>query len=384
MGSPVAIMKLLALTLLVAVATAVPSQQWRKADPLFEHSLTTRNMFSNPLHTVFGVQAKKVLEESRQAILGKSYAPRQPYKGKRPEDCSLENMPSGDKIINGMEAADNQFPWVVYLRCNNPGWACTASMISDTWVLTAAHCVDGCTEWTVQAGSNLINGQDDSRVTIDTTVGIRHPGFNFITLHDDVAVIQLPEPVPLSDTIRVGCLPGQSQLDDQFEDDLMTLTGWGITCDNGCGQPNNMNFAKDRPIMPNDRCKQLFNNVNEGMICIDTDADTEVGENVGVCSGDSGGPLNLQEGPGQYMTSAWPPSCRARAASPRSSPTCTPGSPTTWTGSARTPASPSSPDLTRHHFTFPIRHLSKNTKLHPQRASVRLCDFQMLKMSCTI
>merc|ERR1719439_34468 len=78
--------------------------------------------------------------------------------------------------------------------------------------------------------------------------------------------------------------------------------GRGITCDNGCGQPNNMNFAKDRPIMPNDRCKQLFNNVNEGMICIDTDADTEVGENVGVCSGDSGGPLNLQEEPGQYMT----------------------------------------------------------------------------------
>ena len=52
--------------------------------------------------------------------------------------------------------------------------------------------------------------------------------------------------VSSTDTIRVGCLPGQSQLDDQFEDDLMTLTGWGITCDNGCGQPNNMNFAKDR------------------------------------------------------------------------------------------------------------------------------------------
>ena len=54
--------------------------------------------------------------------------------------------------------------------------------------------------------------------------------------------------------------------------------------------------------MPNDQCQQLFGNVNDGMICIDTDADTEVGENVGVCSGDSGGPLNVQEGPGQYMT----------------------------------------------------------------------------------
>merc|ERR1712037_806827 len=101
--------KLLALTLLVVGASAVPSQQWRKADPLFEHSLTTRNMFSNPLHTVFGVQAKKVLEESRQAILGKSYAPRQPYTGKRPEDCSMENMPSSDKNI-GVCSGDSGGP----------------------------------------------------------------------------------------------------------------------------------------------------------------------------------------------------------------------------------------------------------------------------------
>ena len=107
----------------------MPSQQWRKADPLFEHSLTTRNMFSNPLHTVFGVQAKKVLEESRQVILGKSFAPRPPHKGKRPKDCSLENMPDLNSlntstnlnkfVINGREAADNQFPWVVYIRCDN-------------------------------------------------------------------------------------------------------------------------------------------------------------------------------------------------------------------------------------------------------------------------
>merc|ERR1712110_1044165 len=101
MGSPVANMKLLALALLVVGASAVPSQQWRKADPLFEHSLTTRNMFSNPLHTVFGVQAKKVLEESRQAILGKSYAPRQPYKGRRPTTSSPGSSTSGATTPDG-------------------------------------------------------------------------------------------------------------------------------------------------------------------------------------------------------------------------------------------------------------------------------------------
>ena len=54
--------------------------------------------------------------------------------------------------------------------------------------------------------------------------------------------------------------------------------------------------------MPNHLCKELFSNVNDGMICIDTDADTRQGQNIGICNGDSGGPLNLQEGPGQYMT----------------------------------------------------------------------------------
>jgi len=305
-------MKLLALTLLVAVASAVPSQQWRKADPLFEHSLTTRNMFSNPLHTVFGVQAKKVLEESRQAILGKSYGPRPPHKGRRPKDCSLENMPGrtstafisdpNPTVIGGREAADNQFPWVVFIRCNRPQQTiCTASLISDSWVLTAAHCVDGCSEFTVQAGSNMINGRDDSRVAINTRVAFPHPEYDSNKLINDIAVIWLPRPAPLSDTIRVGCLPGRSQLNDKFEDDLMTLTGWGLTCD-GCRTPNNMHFVANRPVMPNHRCKRLFRDINAGMICIDTDANTRWGENQGICNGDSGGPLNLQEGRGQYVT----------------------------------------------------------------------------------
>merc|ERR1719208_665458 len=282
---------------------AEPSQQWRKADPPLEHSFTTRNKFANPLHTVFGVKAKKVLEESRQAILGKSYVPRPPYKGRRPRDCSLENFSDRSEfVIGGREAADNQFPWVVLIRCNFPqGSLCTASLISDRWVLTAAHCVDGCLEFTVQAGSNMLNGRDDSRVMIDTTVAIPHPEYDSVNFLNDIAVIWLPWPAPLSDTIRVGCLPGRSQLDDQFEDDLVTLTGWGLTCE-GCRTPNNMNFAKDRPVMPNNLCKQIWGSIDNGMICIDTDADTRRGENIGICSGDSGGPLNLQEGRGRYVT----------------------------------------------------------------------------------
>jgi hypothetical protein len=31
--------------------------KWRKADPLFEHQLKTRNLFANPINTVFNTHS---------------------------------------------------------------------------------------------------------------------------------------------------------------------------------------------------------------------------------------------------------------------------------------------------------------------------------------
>jgi len=53
--------------------------------------------------------------------------------------CGIENK-SG-KIVGGTEASPNQFPWLAGLEA--PGWFCSSSIISEEWILTAAHCVDG-------------------------------------------------------------------------------------------------------------------------------------------------------------------------------------------------------------------------------------------------
>lgn len=45
------------------------------------------------------------------------------------------------KIIDGMETGINQYPWVVSMQLQGNHF-CGASLISDQWVLTAAHCVD--------------------------------------------------------------------------------------------------------------------------------------------------------------------------------------------------------------------------------------------------
>lgn len=211
--------------------------------------------------------------------------------------CGLENTNS-QKIVGGQEAKPNQFPWLVALFANS--WFCSASLLSEEWVLTAAHCVDGASRWEIYAGTHDLSLNDEPhRVVVATTEHVIHPDWNPNTLSNDIALIKLPKTIEFSDEfIRPSCLPSYSDAENNFAGEQVTATGWGKLSDDSFSKSDRLNFAKNLPVLTNEACDAAYGGglINNGHICIDSKGGH------GVCNGDSGGPLNYEQTTGKYIT----------------------------------------------------------------------------------
>jgi secreted trypsin-like serine protease len=61
-----------------------------------------------------------------------------------PKKCGIRNGTEKTRIIGGTYAKNDEFPWQVLLKGSSgwqTKWSCGGSLISDQWILTAAHCL---------------------------------------------------------------------------------------------------------------------------------------------------------------------------------------------------------------------------------------------------
>lgn len=119
--------------------------------------------------------------------------------------CSV-NPVSITRIVGGESAGFATWSWVVSILMND-GNLCGGSIISNSWILTAAHCVSGYapSQITINAGSILL-GSGAQRITVSQI--IIHPYYAAATYENDIALLRISPLLPMNDpNIGTICLP---------------------------------------------------------------------------------------------------------------------------------------------------------------------------------
>ncbi|KAH6946609.1 hypothetical protein HPB50_014200 [Hyalomma asiaticum] len=167
--------------------------------------------------------------------------------------CGRSDSPRSPLIYNGNASDVGQWPWQAALSVRNPTsndssseWVlnCGGSLLSETWVVTAAHCV------TYEA-SRVVIPRDILRVAL---------GKHFRSDSKDDADVQVRQ-----------------------------VTGWGLT---EKGEYADVLSEAVLPVVANEKCQEAYESagvpltVSEAMFCAG-----QANATSDACSGDSGGPM---------------------------------------------------------------------------------------------
>ncbi|KRT78395.1 Trypsin [Oryctes borbonicus] len=209
--------------------------------------------------------------------------------------CGAKNgFQDQERIVGGHNADLNEWPWIAALF-NGGRQFCGGSLIDDVHILSAAHCVAHMSSWdvarlTVRLGDhNIRTNTDTQHVEKKVKKIVRHRGFDPRTLYNDIAILTLDTPVAFTKEIRPICLPAGST---GHPGQTATVIGWGSLRESG-PQPSVLQEV-NIPIWSNSECRAKYGHAAPGgivdhMLCAGQ-------ANKDSCSGDSGGPLMINDG----------------------------------------------------------------------------------------
>ncbi|XP_018580037.1 trypsin-3 [Anoplophora glabripennis] len=185
------------------------------------------------------------------------------------------------RIVGGTDTTIEAHPYIVSLR-EYDSHVCGGSIISSTWILTAAHCLEGPVSiYSIQAGSTVRNSGGQviaiSRVII-------HENFSWITIDFDVALVQLASPITIAVARAITMAPEGGP---PAAGVTAVVTGWGHIAEGGPAAT--VLQVVQVPIISQANCRIAYgeNSITDRMFCA---AVLGVGGR-DACQFDSGGPL---------------------------------------------------------------------------------------------
>jgi secreted trypsin-like serine protease len=200
-------------------------------------------------------------------------------------------LTTNKRIIGGGIAQPHSYPFIVGLEENKYHF-CGGTILTDSWILTAAHCVfarlHSIKTISVVVGDHSKSTLHTNELTIHPDKVVVHPKFNGLSPDSDLALLHLSSKLIFNEHVRPIKL---ARTDPQINRRCM-LAGWG---DADVINRKTSPFLKvvTVTVLDNKKCKSLrkgYKHLNDNMFCagnVDGGHDT--------CSGDSGGPLICQD-----------------------------------------------------------------------------------------
>ncbi|XP_069823984.1 ovochymase-2 [Dendropsophus ebraccatus] len=253
--------------------------------------------------------------------------------GERPAINFTSSNSLFSRIVGGTAAQKEECPWMASLK-HNGNHFCGGTIISDTYILTAAHCISAkhpMFKIRVYVGDHDFSVEEASEQSFFLKAVFKHPNFNpGKPFNYDIAILELMGKIQFGKNIQPACLPNP---DDVFLAGSLCITlGWGRLQEGG-HVPNRLQQVA-LPLIEYKRCLKIMESVDrhlgfDTVIC----AGYPEGQK-DACQGDSGGPFLCQRSQGRWVLiglTSWGLGCARKWSDNRLQPRDKRGSPGIFT-----------------------------------------------------
>lgn len=211
----------------------------------------------------------------------------------QPASCGKPQF-LNSRVIAGKTATRGAWPWQVLMMSNGRA-GCGGTLVSNQWVVTAAHCVARSLNpgtYTIRVGEHNRNSREGSEQDLRVSRVVKHPSYNPRTMNNDIAMFKLAQPVRFNKYVQPACLP----TGDAPVGSTCYITGWGKTRHPGSMtsllQQGGLKVVDRRTCESHNRRGGIPIPVTQAMVCAGSGGSSRTSG----CHGDSGGPFVCNNG----------------------------------------------------------------------------------------